>query len=65
MGGGDPVVRGRLLEQRVAGRRLDVELHDEVRDEHQGHVQQEVGGEDEEEGGGIGLRVSPGGRGAQ
>ena len=60
VGGGHPVVRGSLLEQRVAGRGLDVELHHEVGDEHEGDVEQEVRGQDEEEGRGVVLRVSPG-----
>ena len=61
----DPVVRGGLLEQRVLGGRLDVELDDEVGDEDEGHVEEEVGGEDEEEGRGVVLGVTPSRRSAQ
>lgn len=64
-----PVVRGRLFKERVAGSGLDVQLNDEVCDEHQGNVEEEVGGEDEEEGRGVVLsipsRLAPAGGSAE
>lgn len=65
MGGGNPVVRRGFFEQRVFGSRLDVELDNEVRYEHECHVQEEVRGQDEEERGGVVLGVVFGGGGAE
>lgn len=57
MGSRYSLVRSGFLKQRVPRSRLNVEFHDEVGDEHESYVEEEVGCKDEEEGGGIILRL--------